>query len=65
MDRPLKSFFFFNNFIYLGCARSSLLHKLFSSCGKHGLLYSFTAVASLAVEGLQGVRASAVAVSRL
>ena len=63
--------YFFNSLFVFGCAVSSSLCTNFSLVVQsrgyspvvvHRLL---TAVASLAVEGLQGVRASAVAVSRL
>ena len=62
----LLSFFFsLYNFIQLvifGCAGSSLLCRLFSSCGKPGLLSGCGAVACfVAKHNLQGSRASAVA----
>ena len=46
---PLTQFFKkqFYVFIYsFGCAGSSLLHRLFSGCGKHGLFFSCGARAS-------------------
>ena len=40
-----KNDFFLNLFIF-GCAGSSLLQELFSSCGEQGLLSSCSALAS-------------------
>ena len=42
MDAGISLFFFFKIFIYLfvfGCAGSSFLHSLYSSCSKQGLLF--------------------------
>ena len=39
-------FFFFNFYVVLGCAGSSLLHRSFSSCSEQGLLSSCSAWAS-------------------
>ena len=63
-------FFFFNNFIF-GCFGSSLLHRLFSSCGKRGLLsdgYAWAPYfgASLVTgHGIYSMQASAVVVPGL
>ena len=59
----LKIIFFISIF---GCARSSLLHRFFSSCGEQGLLSScagrLIVVASLVVEHrLSGTQVSVVA----
>ena len=47
---PAAAFFFFFLIILLmcGCAKSSLLCRLFSTCGEHGLL--FLAMCRLLIE---------------
>ena len=63
---------FFTNFVYVvrfGCAGSSLLLGLFSSCGGHSLVvvrgFPIAVASVLAERGLSGAPASAVVARRL